>query len=166
MTERQINPPEPLNLNHDVSDFQSASVDLNDWLKDRAIKSEGDTARTYVVTVGNKVIAYYCLSTAIVTRSIAIRSVSRNSPDPIPAILIGRLAVDSRWTGKGIGTGLLKDVVQRILGASQIVGARVIIVEAKEGSESFYTKWDFKPSFIQPRKLMIRLEDAKKTFGL
>jgi predicted GNAT family N-acyltransferase len=162
----QINRPELLNAGHDTSDFQSQSSRLNDWLKNRALNNQGDTARTYVVTIGEKVIAYYCLCTSVISRKEAVSSIKKDAPDPIPAILIGRLAVDSRWAGKGIGSGILKDAVMRILQASHIVGTRAILVEAAEGAESFYTQYGFKPSTIDPTKLMIRLEDAKKTLGL
>ncbi|NET69752.1 MAG: GNAT family N-acetyltransferase [Sphaerospermopsis sp. SIO1G2] len=158
--EKIIEAPQPINDNHDTSEFNSKSEILNNWLREKAFKNEGDTARTYVATCENKVVGYYCLASSGVYRSIAIRKVKQNAPDPVPCMLIGRLAVDEKWEGKGIGSGLLRDAIFRVLQASKIVGIRCILVHAKdEAAKQFYLKYRFKPSPIESLTLMLPLQD-------
>jgi len=155
-----IEAPQPINSSHDISQFQSKSKTLNNWLKQKTLKNEGDTARTYVVICEHKVIGYYCLASSGVYHSLAIRKVKQNAPDPAPCMLIGRLAVDGQWEGQGIGSGLLRDAIFRVLQASKIVGIRCILVHAKdEEAKQFYLKHKFKPSPIEPLTLMLPLQD-------
>ncbi|BBD69269.1 hypothetical protein NIES4072_34030 [Nostoc commune NIES-4072] len=159
---KTINPPQPLTHEHDLLEFKSKSEALNNWLKEKALKNEGDTARTFVVTVENQVIGYYCLATGSVTHLVAVSKAKRNAPDPIPCMLIGRLAVDTKWQGQGIGSGLLKDAIIRILSVSQIAGVRCILVHAKdEEAKRFYLKRGFQPSPIEPLTLMMTLKDIR-----
>lgn len=157
-----INPPQLITPEHNVLDFNSKSETLNKWLKEKALKNEGDTAKTYVVTTENRVIGYCCLSASSVTHVIATSKTKRNPPNPIPCMLIGRLAVDMKWEGKGIGSGLLRDAILRTLAASQIAGIRCILVHAKDqDAKSFYLKHKFQPSPIEPLTLMMTLKDIK-----
>ncbi|MHC5718155.1 MAG: GNAT family N-acetyltransferase [Nostoc sp.] len=159
---KTINAPQRLTHKHDVLEFKSKSEALNNWLKEKALKNEGDTARTFVVTVENQVIGYYCLATGSVTHLVAVSKAKRNAPDPIPCMLIGRLAVDTKWEGQGIGSGLLKDAIIRILSVSQIAGVRCILVHAKdEEAKRFYLKRGFQPSPIEPLTLMMTLKDIR-----
>ncbi|MHC5936434.1 GNAT family N-acetyltransferase [Nostoc sp.] len=159
---KTINAPQRLTHEHDVLEFKSKSEALNNWLKEKALKNEGDTARTFVVTVENQVIGYYCLATGSVTHLVAVSKAKRNAPDPIPCMLIGRLAVDTKWEGQGIGSGLLKDAIIRILSVSQIAGVRCILVHAKdEEAKRFYLKRGFQPSPIKPLTLMMTLKDIR-----
>jgi len=156
----KINPPEPLGLKHDLSNFECESESLNKWLKETSLKAESNTARTFVVTVENQVIGYYCLATSSIERKVAISSVKQNTPNPIPCILIGRLAVDHRWTKQGIGSGLLRDACLRILDVASIVGVRAILVHAgNEKARDFYLRSGFKESPIEPLTLMLPLKD-------
>lgn len=159
---KTINAPQRLTHEHNVLEFKSKSEALNNWLKEKALKNEGDTARTFVVTVENQVIGYYCLATGSVTHLVAVSKAKRNAPDPIPCMLIGRLAVDTKWEGQGIGSGLLKDAIIRILSVSQIAGVRCILVHAKdEEAKRFYLKRGFQPSPIEPLTLMMTLKDIR-----
>ena len=159
---KTINAPQPLTQEHNVLEFKSKSEALNNWLKEKAFKNEGDTARTFVVTIENQVIGYYCLSTASVNRSVAIKKATRNAPDSIPCLLIGRLAVDTKWEGQGIGSGLLKDAIKRVLSVSQIAGVRCILVHAKdEEAKRFYLKYGFQESPMEPLTLMMTLKDIR-----
>ncbi|MDJ0616807.1 MAG: GNAT family N-acetyltransferase [Calothrix sp. MO_192.B10] len=160
---KTINSPQPLTSEHDVSDFKSTSEPLNKWLREKALKNhEGDTARTYVVTIENKVIGYYCLATSSVAREIATSKVKRNAPDPIPCMLIGRLAVDIDWEGRGIGSGLLRDAIFRTLNVAEIAGIKCILVHAKdEESKHFYIKHRFQESPLKPLTLMMTLKDIR-----
>ncbi|WP_414576882.1 GNAT family N-acetyltransferase [Anabaena sp. CCY 9402-a] len=159
---KTINAPQLITPEHNVLDFNSKSEALNQWLKEKALKNEGVTARTYVVTIENQVIGYYCLATSSVAHIIATSKAKRNAPDPIPCMLIGRLAVDIKWEGQGIGSGLLRDAIFRILKLTQIVGIRCILVHAKdEEAKKFYLKHRFQASPIEPLTLMITIKDIR-----
>src|SRR5262249_36484001 len=110
MTPASITRPERLGDAHDLETFDCGDASLNDWLRHRARKSEANGgARTYVVTSGGAVIGYYCLAAGAITRAGAPKRLQRNMPDPIPVMVLGRLAIDIRFQSIGIGTALLKD---------------------------------------------------------
>ncbi|MCT7992235.1 GNAT family N-acetyltransferase [Laspinema sp. C5] len=112
-------------------------------------------------------IAYYCLANGAVAQITATGRVRRNMPDPIPVIVIGRLAVDRHWQGKGIGSALLRDAILRTLQAAEIAGIRAILVHAiSEDAKQFYEKCGFTASPINPMTLMVTVKDAKKALGL
>ncbi len=160
--------PQPISATHQLEDFHSGNLELDDWLKKRALKNEGAGAsRTYVVLVGERVIAYYCLATGSVLSSITSGRVRRNIPDPIPVMVIGRLAVDRQWQGKGIGYALIRDAVLRTLQAARIVGIRAIIVHAiSKEAKQFYEKCGFTASPVAPMTLMVTVADAKAALGI
>jgi GNAT superfamily N-acetyltransferase len=162
--EQQIQAPEPLNTNHQLADFDCGNTELNEWLKKRALKNENSGAsRTYVVTLGDKVVAYYCLANGSVINTTAPGKIRRNMPDPIPVMIIGRLAVDINWQGKGSGYALVRDAVLRTLQAAKIAGIRAILVHAiSEQAKQFYEKCGFIPSPIDPMILMIAIADAQE----
>ncbi|KKD36167.1 GNAT family N-acetyltransferase [Limnoraphis robusta] len=164
----RITPPEKLNSSHQIDNFDSGNHQLNDWLKKRALKNELEGgSRTYVVCVGNVVIGYYCLASGAVAQTIATDRVRRNMPDPIPVMVIGRLAVDRQWQGKGIGRGLLRDAILRTLQAAEIVGIRAILVQAISlEAKQFYENCGFTVSPIEPMILMITVKDAISALGL
>jgi len=158
--------PEKLNLSHQIKGFDSGNSQLDDWLKNRAIKNEIEGAsRTYVLCNGDVVIGFYCLANGSVFQSVATGKVRRNMPDPIPVMVIGRLAIDRSWQGKGLGHALLKDAILRTLQASEIAGIRAILVHAiSENAKLFYEKCGFTASPIDEMTLMIRIKDAIAVF--
>ena len=160
--EQILNRPEKLNASHQVEQFDCGNIQLNNWLKHRAFKNELQGAsRTYVVTVEKVVIAYYCLANGAIAQTISTGKVKRNMPDPIPVMMIGRLAVDQNWQGKRIGKALLRDAILRTLQASEIAGIRAILVEAiSEEAKQFYEKCGFTVSPIASMTLMITINDA------
>ncbi|MDG2990318.1 GNAT family N-acetyltransferase [Candidatus Synechococcus calcipolaris G9] len=161
-------PPEKLNSSHRVESFNSGNSHLDDWLKRRALKNELEGAsRTYVLCDDEKmVIAYYCLANGAVAQPSATGRVRRNMPDPIPVMVIGRLAVDRPWQGKGIGRGLLRDAILRTLQAAEIAGIRAILVHAiSEDAKQFYQKFGFTASPLDPMTLMVKLGDAHASLG-
>lgn len=154
-----ISAPEQIGFDHDISHFDCGKPALDDWLRTKALKSEARSARCFVVCEGKAVIAYYALSTGNVAHAGAPRALRQNMPDPAPVIVIGRLAVDRAWHGKGIGGFLLKDALQRILIASQHVGARAVIVHAiDDEAVPFYAAYGFKPFPGEPRTLWLPIE--------
>lgn len=171
MTDKQeelIQAPQPINPDHKSDDFDSGNTDLNDWLKKRALKNEASGAsRTYVVTVTQSVIAYYCLANGSVVNTTAPGKVRRNMPAQIPVMVIGRLAVDINWQGKGIGYALVRDATLRTLQAAEIAGIRAIIVHAiSEEAKKFYEKCGFIPSPVALMTLMITITDAKASLSI
>jgi len=164
----QLQPPEKLNSLHRIDSFDSGNSQLDDWLKQRARKNELEGAsRTYVLCARELVIAYYCLTNGAVAQTAAIGRVRRNMPDPIPVMVIGRLAVDCRWQGKGIGRALLRDAILRTLQASEIAGIRAILVNAiSEDAKQFYEKCGFTASPIDPMILMVKVNDAIASLGM
>jgi GNAT superfamily N-acetyltransferase len=164
----QLKPPEKLNSSHELESFDSGNIQLDNWLKQRALKNELEGAsRTYVLCSDNAIVAYYCLANGAVAQTVATGRVRRNMPDPIPVMVIGRLAVDRHWQGKGIGRALLRDAILRTLQAAEIAGIRAILVQAiSEEAKQFYEKCGFAASPIEPMILMVKVSDARSLLGL
>ena len=160
----EISAPENLKPAHDVTQFQCGEPALDDWLRRRALDNEERGAsRTYVLTQEGRVVGYYSLAAGSVEHADATGGIRRNMPDPVPIIVLGRLAVDLSLQGRGVGTALLKDAVLKTLQAAQIAGIRAILVHAISTSASeFYQSLGFSPSPSEPMTLMIPLSEAAK----
>lgn len=154
--------PERLGEDHEIDAFDCGDQSLNDWLRRRARRNESEGAsRTYVVCVGRRVVAYYCLAAGSAALATAPGRVRRNMPDPIPVMVIGRLAVDRAWQGKHLGSGLLADAIRRTMGAAEIAGIRAILVHAiSDEARRFYEERGFMASPAAPMTMMITLKDA------
>src|SRR5207244_4569141 len=108
--------PEKLSTHHDLSGFDSGEPMLDDWLRRRAQQNEASGAsRTYVVCVGRKVVGYYTLAAGAIAHIDAPGTIRRNMPDPVPVMVLGRLAIDRAFHGQGIGTGLFRDAILRTM---------------------------------------------------
>ena len=160
----QLTRPERLSANHDLTQFSCGESSLDHWLKSRALQNEESGAsRTYVVCAGGCVVGYYAIAAGAVAHTEAATRVKRNMPDPVPVILIGRLAVDSRFQGQSLGADLLRDAVLRILQAAEIAGIRAILVNAISiDAKRFYEKYGFISSPVHPQTLMITLAEAAR----
>lgn len=163
-----LTPPVKLDTSHHIEGFNSGNSELDGWLKRRALKNERDGAsRTHVVCDGGLVIAYYCLANGAVAQTVATGRIRRNMPDPIPVMVIGRLAVDCQWQGKGIGRALLRDAILRTQQAAEIAGIRAILVQAiSDEAKRFYKKCGFAVSPVEPMTLMVRLDDVRALLGI
>lgn len=114
-----------------------------------------------MVTEGAKVVGYYCLASGALALNEAPGKVKRNMPDPIPMIVLGRLAVDRAWQGKGLGVALLQDAVIRTSEAAGILGIRGILVHAiSEEAKAFYERYGFTASPSQPITLVLSLKNG------
>ena len=141
MARLKLSPPQPLTPDHDLSGFDCGEPALNDWLRGRALKNESRFSRTYVVCDGNRVIAFVCISAGSVERLAAPSKVRRNAPEAIPVSVIGRLAVDQNYAGKGLGADILADALCRIALASREIGIAAVLVHAKdEAAKAFYLR--------------------------
>lgn len=154
--------PQPLAPDHEIDAFTSGVSVLDTWLKRRARANETSGAsRTFVLCEGRRVVGYYSLAAASVLHRMATSNIRRNMPEPIPAVLIGRLAVDKSLQGMGHGVGLVRDAVLRIAGAAETIGVRAILVHAlSDEAKTFYERFGFRPSPIDPMTLMLAVEDV------
>lgn len=154
--------PHPIGPAHELDQFDCGVPTLNEWLKRRAHRNEIEGAsRTFVSCIGRRIVGYYSLAAGSVLRDMATGKVRRNMPDPVPIVLIGRLAVDERAPGRHLGADLLQDAVLRIIGAAETVGLRAILVHAlSDSAKAFYKRHGFDESPIEPMTLMIAIEDA------
>jgi ribosomal protein S18 acetylase RimI-like enzyme len=163
-----MRPPEPISPTHDLAAFDCGNEDLNDWLKRRALASEGRSARTTVLCDGQHIAGYYCLATGAIEReSLSSAKLRKNLPDPIPILVLGRLAIAVEYRGRGLGKALLKDAILKSITASEIAGVRALVVHAIDDSAArFYRRYGFIPSPLNPRALLLPIERAKAAIGL
>ena len=151
--------PTPLTEAHRLEGFRCTEPALESWLKQRARRNQQDGAsRCYVVCAGEDVVGYYALAAGAVAHTQTPGHVRRNMPDPIPVIVLGRLAVHADRAGQGIGAGLLKDAVLRALRLSQEMGIRALLCHAiNEDAKRFYLRHGFVESPIEPLTVMLNL---------
>jgi GNAT superfamily N-acetyltransferase len=161
-----LTPPRPINADHDLSAFDSGKQVLDDWLRERARQNEiSGASRTFVVGENGRVVGYYCLASASVDHRQAPGKIRRNMPNPIPAMLMGRLAVDKSRQGEGLGKALLKDAILRTLKAAEISGMKALLVHALDQTAAgFYLQNRFVASPVDPLILLLQLDTARKAF--
>jgi predicted N-acetyltransferase YhbS len=153
--------PELLTVDHVVEGFECGDESLDAWLIDRALRNQADrSSRTWVVSDGGRVVAYYASSAAVVLRIEATKRAARNQPDPLPAVLLGRLAVDRRYQGRGLGGALLKHFIVKSIEVAELIGVRVVLVHAKDSVvAAFYAGFGFEPSPIDELTMMLLVKD-------
>lgn len=154
---------EPLGAHHQCFTFSSGEAVLDEWLQQRALKSQRDgAARTYVACSNKKVVAYFSLAVGSLSHKQAIGKVRRNMPDPIPVMVLARLAVDQCWQGRGLGYSMLQDAAMRTLQAAEIVGIRAMVLHAISlKAKRFYQHFGFRESTSEPMTLMVTLRDLE-----
>ena len=147
-----INPPVLLTADHRLDRFACGYSALDDWLKNRALANqESGGSRCYVVEADGVVIGYYTLAAGNSLSAEAPGKIRRNMPDPIPVMVLGRLAVDVNWQGTGLGSDMLRDALLRSQAAARIAGMRALLVHAiDEGAARFYQRHGFMPSPNRP----------------
>jgi GNAT superfamily N-acetyltransferase len=159
-----ISAPQLLAAHHKLDRFDSGEPSLDEWLKRRAAKNQvSGSSRTYVVCVDDEVVGYHCLAAGALEHAQAPSALRRNRPDPIPVMLLGRLAIDKRHHQAGLGSALLRDALWRTLQAAEIVGIAALLVHAlSEGAKRFYRSRGFIESPIKPMMMCLMLETARK----
>jgi len=161
MRER-ITAPVAITSAHDLENFCSGEPSLDMWLRSKALKNEGKASRTYVVCQGDRVVGFYSLAVGSVAHEFSPGNVKRNMPDPVPVMILGRLAVDQSAQGKGIGKALVRDAILRTIQAASIAGIRAILVHAlHDRAATFYQECGFRASPVSPLTCMLRLEDLQ-----
>ena len=161
---------EPLGLKHDRAAFCCGTEKLDIYLQERA----GQDARRYVTVLyvlfnknSNAVIGYYTLSaTSIILEDLPIEVIRKLPRYPsLPATLLGRLAVDQNYQGKGLGEELLMDALYRSFMQANSIGSMAVVVEAKDKkAESFYQHYDFIQFPDRPNRLFLQMTKIAKMF--
>lgn len=159
-----LSAPQPLAATHLLNDFVCGEQVLDDWLKRRAMNNQlSGASRTFVVLdAENRVRGFYALAAGAVSLQQASGAVRRNMPDPVPVMVLGRLAVDQRAQGIGLGAAMLQDAVNRAIAVAQNAGVRALLVHAlDERARQFYMHYGFQESPQNPMTLMLRLNTLK-----
>ena len=158
-----LSAPQPLAAHHDILSFSCGMDSLDQWLKRRALKNQTTGAsRTFVVCEDQRVLAYYALaSSAVISTEVSSRF-RRNMPEPIPVVVLGRLAIDQSLQGQGFGRALVQDAGRRVIQAADAIGIRGMLVHAlSPEAKAFYERIGFEPSSLDPMTLMTTLADLK-----
>jgi GNAT superfamily N-acetyltransferase len=155
--------PEALNEQHDIESFDSGVASLDDWLKRRALHNQQNGAsRTFVACEGDKVIAYYALASGAVAAANARGRFRRNMPDPIPVVVLARLAVARSHQSKGLGRALFQDAALRVVHAADSIGIRGLLVHAlTDDAKTFYLRLGLEESPLEPMTLMATVADLR-----
>lgn len=161
--EARLSEPQPLSESHLLDQFECGEPTLDDWLHRRALGNQASGAsRTFVTCRGAQVVGYYALAAGAITSHEAPGRLRRNMPDPIPMMVLGRLAIDRREQGKGLGAALLRDAVARTSRVAQDAGIAGMLVHAlSQDAKDFYQHWGFVESPYNPMTLVARLKDLK-----
>jgi GNAT superfamily N-acetyltransferase len=162
-----ISAPQPLAGHHVVDSFECGEPSLDDWLKRRATGNQASGAsRTYVVCEGDAVVGYYCLAAGALGHADAPGALRRNRPNPIPVMVLGRLAIHKDHHQAGLGTALLKDALTRTLQAADIIGVAALLVHAiSEDAKRFYRSRGFVESPLKPMTMCLILASARTASG-
>jgi GNAT superfamily N-acetyltransferase len=156
----RLSAPQPLAADHRTEGFSCGEASLDEWLRRRALVNQTTGAsRTFVVTDDQgQVLAYYALAAGAVSHQESPGSIRRNMPEPIPVMVLARLAVDRRLQGRQVGGALLKDALRRAAAVAQNVGVRALLVHAlNEHARQFYIHYGFVASPVNPMTLMLAL---------
>lgn len=152
--------PEPLSADHLLNDFDCGEPALDDWLKRRAMANRlTGASRTFVVTdQSHSVCGYYAMAAGAVSRQAASSSIRRNMPDPVPVMMLARLAVARRAQGTKLGAALLQDAVNRAVLVACNIGVRAVLVHAlNDKAKQFYEHYGFQVSSVDAMTLMLRV---------
>ena len=154
--------PEPLSVQHDVSQFSCGKSALDTWLKTRALSNQ-DRGFTVVTVIhdGGRVVGYYGLAPTAVVPSVIPRSIKTGQPpNPVPCLLLGQLATDKDWTGQGIASGLLRHALIRCVAGARLIGGRALVVNAlDQEAANFWRRRGFLPSKDDPLTLFRSIPD-------
>lgn len=156
-----IGAPEPLTADHFLGNFDSGVASLDEWLRRRALQNQASGAsRTFVVCDADQVVAYYALAASAIAPDAAPGRFRRNMPDPIPVVVLGRLAISRSHQGQGLGRALFQDAAKRVTHAADTIGIRGLLVHAiSDEAKAFYVKLGLKQSPIDPMTLMATVSE-------
>ncbi|MCF4127424.1 GNAT family N-acetyltransferase [Methylobacterium sp. SyP6R] len=162
-----LSAPEPLCASHETAAFSCGKLVLDRWLKTRALSNQekGFTA-VMVVHEACRVVGYYGLAPTAVVPNILPRAIRTGQPpDPVPCLLLGQLATDVGWAGRGIGKGLLNHALTRCVKAAALVGGRAVMVHAvDEEAVAFWQRWGFVATRNSEYELVRSIADIAASF--
>lgn len=159
----------PLADGDDLDGFDCGHDALNVWLREHARRATGQGTRTYLLIEGDTeaVVGYFALAPHLVERDALPSSVSRGAPVRIPALLLAKLALDTRLRRQGLGSELLMRALVTIVQAARAAGGRLVVVDAiDEDAAGFYRAHDFQPSPADPKRLILKLSTAARALDL
>jgi GNAT superfamily N-acetyltransferase len=168
---RPYTQPEPITAGHRLDSFACGKQPLDDWLKAHALANEDKASRTYVVAVqagdsAGDVAAYYALAYGSLILAEVPRKIRHGLPNPVPVMVLGRLAVDQKHSGQGLGPALLREAMQRTAQAAEIAGLRALIVHAiDDEAVSFYAKYGFQIFPAGTRTMILPIEALRQAIG-
>ncbi|WP_206093709.1 GNAT family N-acetyltransferase [Pandoraea thiooxydans] len=157
----QLSAPQSLAATHRLDGFNCGEPSLDDWLKRRALANHlNGASRTFVVTDPEQcVLGYYALAAGAVAHQETTSAVRRNMPDPVPVMVLARLAVDARAQGIKLGAALLQDAVARVQTVAENAGVRALLVHAlNDRAKQFYEHYGFRESPVHPMTLMFPMK--------
>jgi GNAT superfamily N-acetyltransferase len=163
MNKLDFAPPAPIRADQKLEDFDSGELSLNEWLKKRALKNHASGAsRCFVLCIGASVIGYYSLTAGAISHEAAPKAMRRNMPDPLPVLLLGRLAIDKHYHNQGLGQAMLRDAMLRAVSVASDAGVFAILVHAlSEQAKRFYLSRGFVESSVQPMTLFMTIETIR-----
>ena len=166
-TPEALRAPEPLNDTHQIDTFTSGAPTLDGWLQRKArVNQISGASRTFVICRGDQVVGFYAVAAGSVSHDLLPRKLKQNMPDPIPVIVLGRLAIDLTEQGNGLGRALLRDAVLRVSVAAHEVGIAAILVHAlNDRVKAFYIGCGFEETAVEPMTLIARIADIKALLG-
>jgi GNAT superfamily N-acetyltransferase len=144
-----LSAPEPIAAHHQTDAFSCGKPALDAWLKTRALANQRNGfAAVMVAHEANRVAGFYALApTAILSASMPRSLRTGQSPNPVPCLLLGQLATDRQWAGRGLGTALLAHALRRSVRAAELVGGRALVVKAiDDEAAAFWRRRGFRPS--------------------
>jgi GNAT superfamily N-acetyltransferase len=164
---RDFAPPAPISSTHHLVDFDCGEPSLDEWLKRRALRNHANGAsRCFVLCEGADVIGYYSLSAGAIDHAASPRSLRRNMPDPLPILLLGRLALDRRHHNQGLGRALLRDAMIRAADIAENAGVVAILVHAlSDAAKLFYLSSGFVESPMQKMTLLMTLQTVREVLA-
>lgn len=163
-----LSAPQSLAAHRVLEGFSSGEPALDQWLIRRARANQVSGAtRTFIACDGDRIAGYYALASGGVATVAATERFRRNMPDPVPVVVLARLAVDLSWQGKGLGRSLFHDCTSRVSQAADLLGIRGIVVHAiSPQAKDFYLRLGFDPSPLDPMMLMVTLGDIRQALGI
>ena len=166
MSTEELGATELLSDAHQVDQFDSGTVEVDRWLARSArVAAAAGTAATYVLQRDQWVVAYYALAMSTVAHDKAPSRLRRGMPDPVPVVLLARLAVDQAEQGHRLGGHLLVDALRRCVRGGREFGARAIVVDAiDDRAAEFYRHFDFHD--LDEHRLWRRLGDVANVLNI
>lgn len=163
-----LHAPEPLTADHLIGGFDSGVPSLDDWLQRRAWRNQSTGAsRSFVVRDDDRVVGYYALAASAVAPDAASGRFRRNMPDPVPVIVLGRLAIDRSHQNMGLGRSMFQDAAKRVVHAADTIGVRGLLVHAISiEAKAFYLRLGLEPSPIDPMTLMVTVAELRVALNL